>query len=135
MDHIPYSINDKLDSFDKMLNFFNDSDVRSALSLECNTNVVSNYELAKKNIYPKSKIYFIIGHCKLINRDTSKNEKMNNLFRFINCHQCGRIDDSKNMIICSRVECTESFCFICIKKYYVNFIINCSPKTMKLSIA
>ena len=59
---------------------------------------------------------------------------MSNLFRFINCHQCSKIDESKNMVICSKEDCKESFCLKCIKKFYVFIKSKISQKITKHTI-
>ena len=37
----------------------------------------------------------------------------------VNCHQCKKIEITKNIITCSNESCRESYCFACIQKYCV----------------
>jgi len=56
------------------------------------------------------------------NKSNRKSERAkkdkNNLFQFINCHQCKKIDNSMNMLVCTNSDCRESFCYNCVKKYF-----------------
>lgn len=39
----------------------------------------------------------------------------------INCHQCKKIDSTFNTLTCGNEMCRESFCFKCLRNYYVIF--------------
>ena len=94
---------------------------------------VLDLDLLHKTVSPPSELYqsddnsktstFVlkIGKHRQITRKSDRVQKKekNNLFQFINCHQCKKIDNSINMVICSHDTCRESYCFNCIKKYFV----------------
>jgi hypothetical protein len=37
----------------------------------------------------------------------------------INCHQCKKIEVTKNILTCGNDECRDSFCYGCVQKYFV----------------
>ncbi len=41
----------------------------------------------------------------------------NTIVSIINCHQCKKIDVTTNILTCSNLDCRESFCNNCTKKY------------------
>ena len=54
-------------------------------------------------------------------RRSKREKKSANDVSLINCHQCKKIYILKNTYTCGNEECCESFCFSCLKKYYVYY--------------
>lgn len=92
-------------------------------------------DLLHKNVSLPSELYqsddnmkirnikMIVGQKGKVSRKSERvlKKEKNNLFQFINCHQCKKIDNSVNMTTCSNDSCRESYCFNCLKKYFVIF--------------
>ena len=43
-----------------------------------------------------------------------------NNFIMINCHQCQKVKNIEQMLTCSNNNCRESYCFNCIRMFYVS---------------